>query len=216
MHVLHIETAQGSAWVIDSVLSEDTLESMDSFRLSLSLDSKRPTVDRRFFADGETSTIVHPTTLDSHRDRDRDRDRPIASLLEDALQQSIPQQTCHVFRYQRFLEYTQVGSNLDPHTDGTKVCDDTRCTSTHTLLLYLTECAQGGETLLFKERKDTKITRNKDDPDHNLIYATQPKRGRILVFPHPTPHAGAAVVDVPKICLRAEVCFMEKMIHQQS
>jgi hypothetical protein len=142
---------------------------------------KRPTVDRRFFAD----------------------DRSIATALEEALKRGTKRDS-HFFRYQRFLEYTKERSGLDPHTDGTKVCDDTKCVSTHTLSLYLTNCTAGGETLLLKQC--SYCLEQKD----NLIYATQPKRGRVLLFPHSTSHAGASVVDVPKICLRAEVYLKDK------
>jgi hypothetical protein len=119
-----------------------------------------------------------------------------------------------VFRYQRFLEYARVGSKLDPHTDGTKICDDTQLTSTHTLLLYLTDCQVGGETILMtqcsKELPQPPLNDNNNNKYANVplvLYATQPRRGRILLFSHLTPHAGAAVVSSPKICLRAEVCI---------
>jgi 2OG-Fe(II) oxygenase superfamily len=104
-----------------------------------------------------------------------------------------------------------VGSDLAPHSDGTKKCDDTGLVSTHTMLLYLTDCDKGGETLLLRsavvaplDDSSSSSSPNTNDDD-NLIYATQPRRGRILLFPHATPHAGAPVVSVPKICLRAEV-----------
>jgi hypothetical protein len=175
--VVTIETDQGPAWVIDQAISESKLQFIDNFRESLTLDSKRPTVDRRFFAD-DAST------------------RPFARALEEALSRAIDKKIyVHVFRYQRFLEYRKEGSSLDPHTDGTKVCDDTKRTSTHTLLLYLSDCNEGGETLLLRQCSW----------DAPILYATKPKRGRILLFPHASPHAGNLVKDVPKICLRAEV-----------
>jgi hypothetical protein len=192
--VLCIETAQGPAWVVDDALTEKTLACIDTFRLSLSLDSKRPTIDRRFFSDDPTTSKILVPELDSQR--------PIASLLEETLLQSIRKKS-HVLRYQRFLEYSKAGSGLDPHTDGHKICCDTNCASTHTLLVYLTDCNQGGETVLLKQRSE------KTEEEKNTIHATQPRRGRILLFPHPTPHAGKQVVDVPKICLRAEVCIMD-------
>ena len=93
------------------------------------------------------------------------------------------------------------------------------------MLLYLTDCSQGGETLLLKEcTKEIPIPRENfpdvDWADHDgdastallwpetVVFATQPKRGRILLFPHAVPHAGASVVTVPKICLRAEVALL--------
>ncbi len=207
-----IDTNHGRAYVIDSVLDEMTLAWIDEFRLSLPLDSKRPTVDRRFFADGSILPIDDSRySLPSPSDPGR----PMAHLLETVIQQSInesPKESkgCHVFRYQRFLEYTREGSKLDPHTDGTKICDDTKLTSTHTLLLYLTTCEYGGETLLITECTK-EIPNNSED---GILYATQPRRGRILLFPHATPHAGASVTSVPKICLRAEVCLFETTCYQ--
>ena len=175
--VIEVSTDQGPAWVIEQILTEETLRFIDNFRLSLSLDSKRPTVDRRFFAD-------NPIT------------RPISTLIEECLQVI---GLCHVFRYQRFLEYHKEGAMLDPHTDGQKICDDTNVTSTHTLLLYLTDCLEGGETLLLDNCKSW---------DSPIIHATKPKRGRIFLFPHASPHAGAKIISVPKICLRAEVALL--------
>ena len=193
-YVQCIETPQGKVFVIDAALEEESLTQIDDFRSSLSLDSKRPTVDRRFFADGPRAAVVTTT---------RDLQRPIASLielaLEDSLEKIIGRVDVHVFRYQRFLEYSKAGSSLSPHTDGTKVCDDTQKRSTHTLLLYLNDCVEGGETLLLSHC----------GPGARVLHATQPIRGRILVFPHDTPHAGATVVSLPKICLRAEVAIRE-------
>lgn len=228
--VQYIDTAQGRAYVIDAAFDEATLNWISNdFRLSLPLDAKRPTVDRRFFADGpchSTDLLSADSSLWLHPDR------PVAHILEEAIQHSIGRKTratsvtdaeeeedtnqksCHVFRYQRFLEYIKPGSKLDPHTDGTKICDDTQLTSTHTLLLYLTDCRKGGETLLMtectKELPPNDIYEYDKEGKANdtvVLYATQPRRGRILLFPHATPHAGATVVDVPKICLRAEVCL---------
>lgn len=174
-----IETKQGPAWVIDNAVSESKLETIDEFREKLELNSKRPTVDRRFFAD-EIET------------------RPMAALLEEALSNVISGKF-HVFRYQRFLEYRKEGASLDPHTDGTKICDDTKLKSTHTMLLYLSDCEKGGETLLLDQCSWDAI----------ILFPTKPARGRILLFPHACPHAGNVVEDVPKICLRAEVCHIQ-------
>jgi hypothetical protein len=200
------------------------LQWIDAFRLLLPLDSKRPTVDRRFFCDELKNLGVTTTSkmkrFSSTLNNVADIEAPISSVLESILIQHLTQNDdqnnnhaelscCRVFRYQRFLEYTMPGSVLAPHSDGTKKCDDTGLTSTHTLLLYLTDCEEGGETLLLHSSAAAVAAiaapDNNTEIDHNLIHATKPKRGRILLFPHATPHAGAAVVSVPKICLRAEV-----------
>lgn len=220
---LRIETCQGPAWVIDDAIPHSVLEWLDEFRLSLPLDSKRPTVDRRFFSDRDqaaahvtarrsSNTIINTINIKSYR--------PISSFLEDALRRRMPNLEQHqpgspdqqasylhfrVLCYQRFLEYTKENCGLSPHSDGTKICDETKQRSTHTLLLYLTDCCRGGETQLLRKVVNNKPSDLQGDDEGNLIYATQPRRGRILLFPHATPHAGAPVVSVPKICLRTEV-----------
>ena len=203
---------------------------MDDVRLSLPLDSKRPTVDRRFWADdgrqvndndnndNNTHLVLklqlHPT-------------RPVAHWIESVITQALASSddatsanatVCHVFRYQRFLEYHRAGGQLAVHTDGTKVCDDTGRRSTHTALLYLTDCAVGGETVLLRRHNHVNTTTttedNHDDSDDGddgtMIDAVSPRRGRLLLFPHATPHAGAVVVATPKICWRAEVAMYVK------
>mmetsp|Transcript_39181 Transcript_39181/g.94740 ORF Transcript_39181/g.94740 Transcript_39181/m.94740 type:complete len:186 (+) Transcript_39181:86-643(+) len=183
-NVHFIDTQQGPAWVIDDAIVESKLQYIDAFRETLDLNSKRPTVDRRFFAD-EIET------------------RPMATALEDALTTNVMMSgKFHVFQYQRFLEYRKEGASLDPHTDGTKICDDTNQKSTHTLLLYLSDCKEGGETLILDQCSW----------DATVLYPTKPQRGRILLFPHACPHAGNTVKDVPKICLRAEVCHIPAAI----
>lgn len=224
-------TTYGSAFVIDDAVSAGSLQWIDSVRQGLELNSKRPTVDRRFYIDGPQSEM---DSVKSYLPP-VDKTRPLCSLLEmsirDALQNlqeklqreaeheaqllSISYDTIHVFRYQRFLEYTKEASKLDPHSDGTKVCDDTGLRSTHTMLLYLTDCETGGETLLMKEcltsiPANYRQLQSLSSGAGAIVFATQPLRGRILLFPHALPHAGAPVCSLPKICLRAEVTLLTK------
>ncbi|CAB9515674.1 Oxidoreductase, 2OG-Fe(II) oxygenase family [Seminavis robusta] len=169
----------GSAWIIDDVLTDDFLQAVHEFRLSLPLDAKRPTCKRRFFSSAKQCPGIRDGLLEA-----------IQTALNHHSRQSYH---VHVLAYMRFLEYDQVGGRLDPHTDGNKVCEDTGLQSTHTMLLYLRDCQAGGETILF-EPKTQKV-----------LEAVQPRLGRILLFPHPTLHEGAPTIDVPKLCLRAEV-----------
>ena len=37
-----------------------------------------------------------------------------------------------------------------------------------------------------------------------VLARVEPRRGRLLVFPHACPHAGLAVIDAPKLLLRGE------------
>ncbi|KAL3779647.1 hypothetical protein HJC23_011446 [Cyclotella cryptica] len=102
-----------------------------------------------------------------------------------------------VFHHLRFLRYEQKGGLLPPHVDLCRVDDSSGCRSTHTFILYLTDCHRGGGTALLQHLNDPKV-----------LAVAQPKRGRALIFPHLCPHCGLEVDCVPKVLLRGEV-FMQ-------
>lgn len=210
----------GQAYIIDDSLSDLMLRQIDDYRQSLPLDSKRPTVDRRFFVDDNpskkgvnndvdcSSAVATTSTREyfSASADDVDEDRPLAALLEKSILEALshmtieappPLSSCHVLSWMRFLEYNRPGQALEPHTDGTKTCENTGKISTHTMLLYLCDSLEGGET---------RLMRNKS----TILKRIKPKKGRILLFPHKVWHQGAPVVSVPKICLRCEVCLQKK------
>jgi hypothetical protein len=105
----------------------------------------------------------------------------------------------------RFLRYPDPGGRLNPHVDLRKVDEEsaTGQRSTHTFCLYLATCDAGGETVTLDKVREPK------DPmsDRFAVGACKPKRGRLFLFPHGTPHAGRPVVDVPKVLLRGE-CYV--------
>ena len=99
-----------------------------------------------------------------------------------------------VFKQLRFLNYDEPGSVLPPHVDLCRVDEVSGVRSTHTFILYLTDCERGGGTALLKKLKDPKV-----------LAAAQPKRGRALMFRHECPHSGLEVDCAPKLLLRGEV-----------
>jgi len=99
-----------------------------------------------------------------------------------------------VFHHLRFLNYKEKGGILPPHVDLCRIDDSTGHRSTHTFILYLTDCKVGGGTALLQHLSDPKV-----------LAIAQPKRGRALIFPHLCPHSGLEVECVPKILLRGEV-----------
>jgi hypothetical protein len=99
--------------------------------------------------------------------------------------------------HMRFLNYSDSGSILAPHIDLSRTDPNTTQRSTHSFLLYLSNCKHGGETALLGD-----VT----GEQRNQILATvTPKRGRLLVFPHRCPHEGLVVVDTPKRLIRGEL-----------
>ena len=99
-----------------------------------------------------------------------------------------------IFEHIRFLNYEQAGGVLPPHVDLCRIDEKSGLRSTHTVILYLTDCEYGGETALLQELRNPKV-----------ITVTRPKRGRALIFPHLCPHSGLEVVTAPKLLLRGEV-----------
>lgn len=99
-----------------------------------------------------------------------------------------------IFQHIRFLNYEHAGGVLPPHVDLCRIDEKSGLRSTHTFILYLTDCEYGGETALLQELRNPKV-----------LTVTRPKRGRALIFPHLCPHAGLEVVTAPKLLLRGEV-----------
>jgi hypothetical protein len=74
--------------------------------------------------------------------------------------------------------------------------------STHTFILYLSESSAGGETHLLRRVPGRNFHLSAAE---NILATVQPRLGRLLLFPHACPHAGAEVTDPPKLLLRGEV-----------
>ena len=205
--------------VIDDACPAEWIQKVQEIRLSLPLNSKRPTVDRRFF---------------------RDDDRCITTMIErivaDALESHGYRNRCldiYCNKYLRILEYNQKGAELPPHTDGTKTCEDTNRKSSHTLLLFLSDCEMGGCTVLMDGKGDwskqsnlivneeclfshdaanghpgRQLIKNNRSIDH-ITLGVQPRCSRIFLFPHKWPHGGEMCDSIPKIVLRAELTLVE-------
>mmetsp|Transcript_85063 Transcript_85063/g.273824 ORF Transcript_85063/g.273824 Transcript_85063/m.273824 type:complete len:134 (-) Transcript_85063:188-589(-) len=128
----------------------------------------------------------------------------------------------------RFLRYKLAGVDLKPHddkqwlpghkaqvdvpflTDPQLLCDENYADlsarvgaaekTTHSFLLYLTDCDVGGETQILERM----VARVGDDP--SVVSAVcAPRRGRVFLFPHVCPHSGAPVPKLPKLVLRGDV-----------
>ena len=102
----------------------------------------------------------------------------------------------------RFLSYERPAQRLPAHVDASKwdiqnaSRGRTGRRSTHTFILFLTGCARGGGTALLDAG---------DVGAGAPVAVVQPRRGRLLVFPHGCLHAGEATVCVPKVLLRGEL-----------
>ena len=96
----------------------------------------------------------------------------------------------------RFLCYNEAGGGLAPHMDLSRRRRRDGRVSRCTFLLYLSDCALGGETVLLEELHGGRA-----------LAEIVPRRGRLLLFPHQTPHLAREVVaeGLPKLLLRGEM-----------
>ena len=205
--------------VIDDACPSEWIQKVQEIRLSLPLNSKRPTVDRRFF---------------------RDDDRYITAMIEGIVANALESHgyrhgsfDIYCNKYLRILEYNRKGAELLPHTDGTKTCEDTSRKSSHTLLLFLSDCHIGGCTVIMDGKGDwskqsnlivreeclfshddangqpgQQQLRSNRNVDH-ITLGVQPQCSRIFLFPHKWPHAGEMCDSIPKIALRAELTLVK-------
>ena len=107
-----------------------------------------------------------------------------------------------VLSHMRFLNYIHAGSSLPPHVDLCRFDRRYNQRSTHTFILYLTDCENGGETIL--------LGGVNGDKRNEILAKIRPVKGRLLLFPHMCPHEGSIVQDVPKLLLRGEVMFVDQ------
>lgn len=143
-----------TGYVLDNALPSPYMSKLQCLRKSLPIDKekKKTAAHRRFLCaendlmwirDGLVSAIREGLleTKDAFDD-DGDDDSDII---------------VRVLPWMRFLEYTEPNGSLGPHTDALIRCKETNIWSTHTLLLFCSDCNVGGETTLLPE--DAKTTR---------------------------------------------------------
>jgi len=97
------------------------------------------------------------------------------------------------FRFYRYKD----GQRFRPHVDGAFKRSDTEV-SLLTLLLYLNEEFEGGETNLIILNENIK-----------------PKTGMLLIFDHKILHAGSSVTSGTKYVLRTDVMYKLKIYENQ-
>jgi hypothetical protein len=203
---------------IDDVISSDTVDVLLQLFHSLPVDTNQklkknsaPCSDRSYFCDSEGSirqllgnAIIRAglaSTAASVEDITKMSVDNHPSLASQSTASSI-KSVVRVFPHMRFLNYSISGTVLPPHIDLVRVNPfgdplNPEHRSTHTFILYLTDCHLGGATNLLECVSA--------DGSSDILAKVSPRRGRLLLFPHACPHEGMEVVDLPKILLRGEV-----------
>lgn len=153
-------------------------------------------------------------TCDVERRHFSDSERWVSCLLSLILERAkavscLPELTSpgDPLPFMRFLHYNQPMSSMKPHIDLSKKVPDprgdrekARRRSKYTFLLYLSSGPDdgGGETLLLEREAPTL------EACGQVLASIRPIKGRLIVYPHKCPHAGAEVLNPPKILLRGE------------
>ena len=182
-----IDHPGAGSYMVDNTLSADIVEQF--MHLWRSLPPERPKPKKK-------------DALCSIRSYYCDAEGYVCNLLQSIIEKSgvsPPGQSVTVYPHMRFLDYCREGTALAPHVDLCRVDPISSKRSTHSFLLYLTDCCEGGETCLLGDVNG--------DGRTQVLARVLPRRGRLLLFPHSCPHEGIEVVDVPKILLRGEVAL---------
>ena len=117
----------------------------------------------------------------------------------------------------RFYKYLK-DEEYPEHMDGsysrtmTHNTDPTRSFKQHsffTLLIYLNEDFQGGETNFFPDKQHCRFLR--DIEDKQAVHVIRPQRGMALVNVHSILHEGAKVQSGVKYVLRTDILYQKSM-----
>merc|ERR1711991_867248 len=131
-----------TAYVLDNVFSESLCNKIDRLRNEIELDLKRSTCARRFFKEWEGTMTQQSRHSESGW---------VGQAFEGMFKMlHLPFHTMPWFRY---LEYN-TGGSMAKHSDGSNThnINNKLIRSTHTLLYYLNDCSDGGETILFTKK----------------------------------------------------------------
>ena len=124
--------------------------------------------------------------------------------LDALVRRALP--TARVAPRGKFVEYVRADSEMAPHVDLSKPAaeclDGTVAATTHTWVLYLRTCANGGATAMLSDVRAGAA----------VLDEVLPERGALLVFPHRQPHAGrpTCAADPPKLIARGELLFVDE------
>lgn len=192
------------SYIVDNALTEEELCYLDSLWKSLPIEEACDEVDeqytgailrpsRRYFCDAEEEIqhMLKGCVSAARKVSIKECNSESSSAANSTIVKGSPPS---VFKHIRFLTYERPGGVLPPHVDLCRVDDASGVRSTHTFILYLTDCGHGEGTALLKSLKNPQV-----------IAVAQPKRGRAIIFPHSCPHSGLEVSVVPKVLLRGEV-----------
>lgn len=209
-----VHGAEDGAYCIDNAFSQSFLNDLlDIFHsIPIAPSTKPECASRSYFCDisgnicEEIASVVRQALISIfsvHQQQQQQHHHP-------HLQSNSFSPWVKLFPQMRFLHYSVDGSSLDPHVDLSRVdvTSKEEMKSTHTTILYLTDCNHGGGTALLRHLRKVDVSSNAYDSQCNraAVATVCPRYGRLLVFPHNCPHEGLPIyASAPKILLRGEI-----------
>ena len=148
--LLRGHAGEHTGYVLDGAVEEDFMAGLDCVRNALPVDKDKKKTDaaRRFFcAEGDKEWI---------------RLGIVRALEESLAREEAERFEVRVLPWMRFLEYSEPNGALPPHTDALIRCKETNAWSTHTFLVFCSDCSVGGETVLLPEEPKALRNRNRN------------------------------------------------------
>ena len=155
------------------------------------------------FAPATVSLASGPQMMTGIRNNDRVKfnDPDLAQLLETRLENIIRNDDARARLNERFAVYRyDPGQRFKRHQDGTIKTDDGLEVSRKTVLLYLNDDCEGGETVFSDiDRSGSQIK--------FLETPVTPETGMALIFEHELWHEGKPVTAGRKYVLRTDILY---------
>lgn len=132
-------------------------------------------------------------------------------VLQIAFSEALAEQVC-LAPQAKFLLYRSQHAEMKAHIDLAKsvawLGETHRPSTSHTWILYLSDCPEGGGATVLLEDV------SRQPPVERLSVC--PRRNRLFVFPHRTPHAGLPLRNGDcKLLARGELYFRREAAHER-
>eukprot|EP01127_Copromyxa_protea_P023731 TRINITY_DN9023_c0_g1_i1.p1 TRINITY_DN9023_c0_g1~~TRINITY_DN9023_c0_g1_i1.p1 ORF type:complete len:673 (-),score=103.41 TRINITY_DN9023_c0_g1_i1:8-2026(-) len=145
----------------DGFFSDEFLTKLDllSEHLPVAPPSKASCSSRSYFCDAEKFV---GTELENALKRIKDR------LCETTATEKTNSLPTTAMSHTRFLFYKNAGGSLPAHVDLSRTDPISKITSTHTFILYLSDCQKGGETILLQHIRCGRRDKSKQNTPEQL------------------------------------------------
>ncbi|KAL7490606.1 hypothetical protein ACHAWT_000178 [Skeletonema menzelii] len=163
MELIRGDVGNHTGYVLDNALSPFYMSKLQNLRTSLPIDKekKKTAAARRFLCAEDELEWIRVGLVAAIRQGLLESDEELLCSGSGDTNYHGNELIIRVLPWMRFLEYITPNGSLGPHTDALIRCKETDVWSTHTLLVFCSDCELGGETTLLPEDAKTTRLRNK-------------------------------------------------------